>query len=191
MRAPGGVPAVYVPSTLADLERVQVAVRLGGPAAAYGPQLRRVAAAVAPGMRVDAVLSLDRVAADTNASMDMFLALTVLLAALVAGLAVGGVYTLMSFLVQQRTREIGIRTALGADPRALLRYIFSRSMAQLTLGLLLGFGILALFLRRAEGSIVSVSLASAALVLLAGAAACVLPSRRALRIEPTEALRSD
>jgi ABC-type antimicrobial peptide transport system permease subunit len=64
-------------------------------------------------------------------------------------------------------------------------------MAQLTLGLLLGFGILALFLRGAEGSIVSVSLVSAALVLLAGAAACVLPSRRALRIEPTEALRSD
>jgi hypothetical protein len=106
-------------------------------------------------------------------------------------LSTAGTYSMMSFTVSQRTREIGIRTALGADPRALLRDIFSRSMAQLTLGLLLGFGILALFLRSAEGSIVSVSLASAALVLLAGAAACVLPSRRALRIEPTEALRSD
>jgi ABC-type antimicrobial peptide transport system permease subunit len=104
---------------------------------------------------------------------------------------VGGIYTLMSFLVQQRTREIGIRTALGADPGTLLRDIFSRSMAQLTLGLLLGFGLLALFLRKAEGPIVGVSLASAALVLLAGTAACLLPPRRALRIEPTQVLRSD
>jgi len=191
LRAPGPVPAVYLPSSLADLGRVQVAVRLAGPAAAFGPELRRIAAAVDPEMRVDEVLSLDQVAAEINASLDMFLALAVLLAALITGLAVGGVYTLMSFLVQQRTREIGIRTALGADPAALLRDIFSRSMGQLTLGVLLGLGILALFLRHADSSIVSASLASAALVLLAGTAACVLPSRRALRIEPTEALRSD
>jgi hypothetical protein len=65
---------VYVPSTLADLERVQVAIRLAGPAAPFGPKLRRAATAVDPEMRVDDVLPLDRVAADTRASDDMLLA---------------------------------------------------------------------------------------------------------------------
>lgn len=187
----GATPTVYRPTTLAGLDPTYVAVRLATPAEAFGPELRRAASSVDPGMRVDEVLTLDRVAAAARASEDMLLALAVLVAVLVAGLAVGGTYTLMSFLVQQRTREIGIRTALGADPAVLLRDIFSRALTQLGAGLLVGLGVLALFLKEMDGSVASIALAGAALVLVAGIGACVLPARRALGIEPTEALRSE
>lgn len=187
----GATPAVYRPTAFAGLSQVYVAVRLRGPASAFGPELRRTVASVDPEIRVDDVLTLDGIGAAASASEDMLLALAVLLAVLVAGLAVGGTYTLMSFLVQQRTREIGIRTALGADPAVLLRHVFSRALEQLTVGLVAGLGILFLFMKELDATMAAIASASAALVLLAGVIACVLPARRALRIEPTEALRSE
>jgi predicted permease len=191
VRGPGPVPAVYVPSTLAELGRVEIAMQLAAPAAPFGPRLRRAAASIDPAMRVDEVRSLEQLAREARGSENMMRALAVLLALLIAGLAVGGVYTLMSFLVEQRTREIGIRTALGAAPATILRDVFSRALLQLSSGVLVGLGVLAVFLRGAEASFVAISAASAGLVLVAGIVACALPSRRALGIEPIEALRSE
>ncbi len=62
----------------------------------------------------------------------------VLVTASVLFLSAAGIYALMSFTVAQRTREIGIRTALGAHPRAILLDVFGRAIRQLGLGLLVG-----------------------------------------------------
>ena len=112
------------------------------------------------------------------------------LAALV--LSTAGLYALMSFTVSQRTREIGIRIALGANPRRVVGEVFSRAIAQLALGTILGlgFGILALGEQLfAQGPGPSTGIA--ALILIMGLIACGKPVSRALRIEPTEALRAD
>jgi hypothetical protein len=109
-------------------------------------------------------------------------------------LATAGTYSMMSFTVSQRTREIGIRTALGASPRRVVGDVFSRALWQLGLGMTLGAGMGVL------GSNVFASspvlsqgpapvLGIAALLLLLGLAACGRPMRRALAIQPTEALR--
>ena len=96
----------------------------------------------------------------------------------------------MSFTVAQRTREIGIRTALGAHPRRVVGDVFSRAIRQLALGTFLG---LALGYRATGGRLFEQGarpvVGIAALILIMGLIACGKPMSRALRIQPTEALR--
>jgi predicted permease len=109
-------------------------------------------------------------------------------------LSTAGTYSMMSFTVSQRTREIGIRTALGASPRRVVGDVFSRALWQLALGTSLGAGIGVLASNVFASSPVlsqgpAPVLGIAALLLLLGLAACGRPMRRALTIQPTEALR--
>jgi ABC-type lipoprotein release transport system permease subunit len=109
-------------------------------------------------------------------------------------LSTAGTYSMMSFIVSQRTREIGIRTALGASPRQVVRDVFSRATRQPGLGTLLGLGagvlasnVFASSPLFAQGP--ALPLCIAALLLLLGLVACGRPMRNALRIQPTETLR--
>lgn len=111
-------------------------------------------------------------------------------------LATIGIYGLVSFGIAQRTREIGVRMALGAEQRAILKMIVREAVALVCAGLLAG-GVLVLALGRSVGALVyglepddPVTLLAAAL-LLAGAAlsASVVPARRAARLDPMAALR--
>ena len=108
-------------------------------------------------------------------------------------LSAAGIYALMSFTVAQRTREIGIRAALGAHPRGLLFSIFGRALRQLSLGLLGGsllssaaFSAAGFGLGRASALLLAV----AALMLIVGLLAALGPARRSLRIQAMEALRT-
>ena len=106
-----------------------------------------------------------------------------------------GIYTLMAFIVAQRWREIGVRSALGADPRRLVVGILGRAAAPLLLGAIAGCaaGIAlqsSLPIVEAGGrTIPGVVPTSAALLALVGLLAVARPARRAVRINPTEALR--
>jgi ABC-type antimicrobial peptide transport system permease subunit len=109
-------------------------------------------------------------------------------------LSAAGMYALMSFTVAQRTREIGIRTALGGNPRLILTGIFGRVLRQLSIGLLIGSVLSAvvlmgttLSLQRAGVLLLTVS----AMILAVGVAAAIGPARRSLRIPAMEALRTD
>jgi predicted permease len=109
-------------------------------------------------------------------------------------LSTAGTYSMMSFTVSQRTREIGIRTALGAGPRQVVIDVFSRAIRQLGVGTLLGLGVgtlasnvFAASPAFAQGP--ALPLGIAALLLVLGLLACGRPVRHALRIQPTEALR--
>ena len=109
-------------------------------------------------------------------------------------LSAAGMYALMSFTVAQRTREIGIRTALGAQPRRVLLNVFARAIRQLTSGVLIGSVLsAAAFVAIGLGlsSATSLSLAVAALMSIVGLLAALGPARRALRIPASEALRAD
>lgn len=100
----------------------------------------------------------------------------------------------MSFTVSQRRREIGIRTALGADPQRLLWSLFSRAAGQLAIGVVLGLGAAALLENLSEGELLGgkgpVLLPVVSVLMLAvGLLAAIEPAQRGLRVEPTEALR--
>jgi predicted permease len=106
-------------------------------------------------------------------------------------LSAAGIYALMSFTVAQRTREIGIRSALGADPSRLLAGIFRRVLGQVFIGLAIGSlvsgGLILSILDWQEAARVAVAVAI--VIVIVGLGAAVGPARRGLRINPTEALR--
>jgi ABC-type antimicrobial peptide transport system permease subunit len=95
----------------------------------------------------------------------------------------------MSFTVAQRTREIGIRTALGANPTRLVRDILSRAFLQLGLGAVMGGAAVVMADGRASERLWFLA-GVIGIVIGIGLLACVLPVRRALRVQPTDALRA-
>jgi ABC-type antimicrobial peptide transport system permease subunit len=109
-------------------------------------------------------------------------------------LSAAGIHALMSLTVTRRRREIGIRTALGADSSRLLANIFARAAWQLGLGGLVG-SLLGAGLLLGSGAAwreASISLGGVVMLLLtAGLAAAVGPARRGLRIRPMEALKEE
>jgi ABC-type antimicrobial peptide transport system permease subunit len=113
-------------------------------------------------------------------------------------LAAIGIYGVMAYSVAQRTREIGIRMALGASPRKVLALIGGRAALLILLGLMLGIaGALTLSQLIASqlwgiqptdpATFTGVSLLLIAVALVA----CLVPARRAIRVDPTEALRTE
>ena len=113
-------------------------------------------------------------------------------------LAMIGIYGVMSYSVSRRTREIGLRMALGADRRDVLRMIVKRGAALVSLGVLLGTAA-ALALTRMMATLIygvsstdPLTFAAAAGMLAAVAMlACLLPASRAVRIDPAVALRNE
>jgi ABC-type antimicrobial peptide transport system permease subunit len=109
-------------------------------------------------------------------------------------LSAAGVYALISVVVSRRSREIGIRVALGADRGHIVRSIFSRVAGQLGIGVMAGLVMAALIAAGIGGDPASWAAALAAVavsIVLIGLLAALGPARRALGINPTEALRAE
>ena len=112
-------------------------------------------------------------------------------------LSTAGIYALVSFTLVRRTREIGIRTALGASPRRIIAGILSKALLQIGLGVAVGLvpGALIVGLVSAEtgrsGIVdgITIGAAVAAFIIIVAAVSCTVPLRRALRVDPTESLR--
>src|SRR5439155_7768599 len=112
-----------------------------------------------------------------------------------------GLYGVMSFSVNQRTQEFGIRMALGADAQRIFRMVMTQGAWQLALGLVLGVGGIALLLGVVAAAALknilfkvnvldpSIYFAVAGLLTLVAAASCFVPARRATRVDPMVALR--
>jgi ABC-type antimicrobial peptide transport system permease subunit len=113
-------------------------------------------------------------------------------------LATLGLFGVVSYSVRSRTREIGIRMALGAEPSAILRMVLRQGLVIVLTSLAIGAGI-SLAVSRAIASLLygvsptdPVTLAAVPLVLLGAASAAILvPARRAMRVDPMRALRSE
>jgi ABC-type antimicrobial peptide transport system permease subunit len=103
-----------------------------------------------------------------------------------------GLYALMAVAVSRRTREIGIRVALGATHRHVLRSVFARAGRQLGGGIIAGNSIILFFAWR-SGSLTAdlfvMSVITSVIMAAVGVLACAAPARRAVRVQPTEALR--
>lgn len=146
------------------------------------------------GVRLYDILPLDEVAFRAEATQITATFVLVGVVCLGLVLSAAGIFSLMSLSVTRRTREIGVRAALGATPRRLLTAVFSRAAAQIGAGIVAGNVPLVLFAAVAPhvdlfGNFLLGLLATSATMLVVGLLACVVPARRALRIQPTEALR--
>jgi ABC-type antimicrobial peptide transport system permease subunit len=109
-----------------------------------------------------------------------------------------GIYGVLSFIVSQRTREVGIRMALGAQRRDVLLDVLARGLRLIVPGLVLGLGGAWLVGRLLQNQLFGIAstdlpthLAGALLLFLAAMIACLIPARRATRVNPMEALRTE
>ena len=174
-----------------------LAIRLRGTdPTSFAPKLRDITAAVDPTLRADAVLPLDKVLTQGQGMIRVGALAIALLTASVLLLSAAGIYAMMSFTITQRRKEIGIRTALGADPRHILSNVFARASRQLLVGVSVGIVAAVLLDRLAEGDLTGghaavVVPSVAVLMVVVGLLATLGPARRCLRIDPTDALKAD
>jgi ABC-type antimicrobial peptide transport system permease subunit len=190
------VAGFYVPLVPAETYPVNIAVHVRGDAQAFASRFRAIAMTVDPALRVDRLSRLDRVNDAVLAFVEFWFRLSVAVSALALFLSLAGIYSVMSFTVSRRTREIGIRMALGARPQRVIVSILRRPLTQLGVGVLLGgLMVTGLNLPIYNGvlSIGQIALTAGYAALMAGVCllACIVPVQRALRVEPTEALRAD
>jgi hypothetical protein len=182
--------AMYLPALPAPAGRAgQLAVRVRDPAT-FAPRLRAVAAEVDPTIRLTEVKPLTNAGGGEAKGNWALTAVAWFVSFIVLLLSASGIHALMSFIVARRTREIGIRAALGAHPGRIIAGIFGRAFLQISAGLVAGSALVA-FAGLGSTREVLILVAADGIMLLAGLTACYIPLRRALRIDPTEALRAE
>jgi putative ABC transport system permease protein len=193
-------PSLYLPMEQTNAQEMIIAVRAGSDADARRivSALRGVVAVVDPTVPVSDVRSLDGFVADSAAGARFTTTLLALFAAVALLLGATGIYGLMTSAVSRRTREIGVRMALGATSRGVLRMVLSESAAVTGVGVLLGIAGAVASARLMRGLLFGVSAidvtvlaAVAALLGLVSIVAALAPARRASRIDPLRAIRAE
>jgi predicted permease len=196
-----GDEAAYVfhAASAATVSPLVMSVRLRGNPATLAARLPVIAAGVDGGLSVLEARSLGESIWQRDYWMVVPVAASAGVSALVLLLSAMGLFSLMSISVSRRTREIGLRMALGANPRRVLARIVAHAMVLMGSGVAAGGGLVLLFVALGGGptgrpadDVVSFAAwigMTSAVMLGAGLLACVEPARRALRINPSDALR--
>jgi putative ABC transport system permease protein len=198
--AMGQADAVYMPtdqSWFAD-NVLSFVVRTRGDAAALAPAVKRAIWSVDKDQPIVRVATMDHVLAASAAQRRFALSVFEAFALVAMALAAIGIYGVLSGGVTERTREIGVRSALGATPGGIVGFVVRRGMTLTGIGVLIGlagaiaasqtlvtllFGVTRLDPATYLGVIV--------LLLVAAAVACVIPARRAARVDPAITLRAE
>ncbi|HYC32141.1 MAG TPA: ABC transporter permease [Gemmatimonadales bacterium] len=191
-------PAMYPPLAQAPIGAASVLVRAGGPAEPLGNALREAVRGIDPALAVFDVEMLDRTLAESVARPRFTTVLLGVFAGVTLLLAVLGLYGLLSYAVAQRTRELGIRLALGAPALRVLAAVVARGLALALVGAALGIlgslllgGTLRGLLFGVRPADPLVLVAAPVFLLLVAGVASYLPARRATGVDPMIALRTD
>ena len=196
---------VYLPFLPGSYGALSLIVHGGGDPLAIAPRVRELAMAVDPTIRIDRMMRVDQSVTPLVWFLDLWTQLIVGLTAVALLLSLSGIYAVLSYIVARRTREIGVRVALGASARRVMTSIVRRPLTQVTLGVIAGsvlIAVAAIGIQRTTAfsgtEIGGMTLGDVALligyaILMVGVCmlACVAPTLRALRVQPTEALRED
>jgi predicted permease len=191
-------PIVYITHAQNALMALQanLLVRGRGSPAAVTSLLRQEIAAMDPDVPLTNIRPLDELIAQTRWPQRVFGTMFSIFAVIALVLAVVGLYGVTAYSVAQRTQEIGIRVALGAERGQVRWLVLRRGLVQLAIGLVIGLAGAFASGRLLQNWLVGtqatdpVTLIAISLVLIAaGVAACVAPARRATRLDPVKALR--
>jgi len=191
-------PTIYVPLKQIPRRAMTFVLRADGDPLALAAAARQAVHDVDPGQAITEVAPLDAVVSESLARPRFFTLLLSSFAALAILLAAVGIYGVLAFTVRQRTREIGVRMALGADRRDTLRLVVWQGLRPASLGVAVGL-LSAVPLTRVMRSLLfgvrpldPITYGTVVALLFAVAiVACWIPGRRATRLDPTEALRSE
>jgi predicted permease len=176
----------------------QVAVRSPLPPSALLPELRAALHAVAPGVDATDVATMDELVAKSMGDQIFAVRLLGIFALAALAIALAGIYAVLAYAVSQRTREIGVRMALGAERRQITAMVLRRAAGLLALGIAIGLALawtasslLARYLFGVPPRDPFTLAAAAVVMLLAGLGAAWWPARRAASVSPLLALRSE
>jgi len=191
-------PELYWTPDRAWGQRIFVILRSPQPAAQLAPALRRELMAIDPDLPLARVRTLSEVVDEAMEGQRAVAGLVDFFMATALGLVAIGIYGTLSYLVLQRTREIGVRVALGASRRDVLRLVFRQGSAWVLVGVVLGIGGALALATTLRSMIYGLSplnpltlLAATGAVAIAAMVACWLPARRAARVDPMVALRAE
>jgi putative ABC transport system permease protein len=199
---PAGVYRPYIPGSRTTLN---IIVRGRGDPLAIAPRVRELAAAVDPGLRIEQILRLDQLVTPMLWFIGLWQKIITGMTAVALLLSLSGIYAVLSFIVARRTREVGVRVALGASSRRVVTALFRRPLIHVSLGVIAGsvlIAVAAIAVQYTEefSGIQPRGLTIGEIALLVGygalmlgvcALACIVPARRALRVQPMEALRAE
>ena len=178
--------------------RPQFAIRTDGDTTAILANLRDIVRQVESRASVDNVATVDQIVWTSIARPRFYAVLLALFAIVSVTLAAVGIFGLMAYLVAQRTREIGIRMALGAQRSAVMTGVLGQSAILVAIGVAMGLGAAAGLTRYLEGMLFGLTpldpatFAAASLLFMAVALiASFVPARRATRVDPLVALRAE
>lgn len=193
-------PTVYVSYTQNNVavNPVSLVARTRGEPLAFAPAIRAAVFAADPAQPIDSVTTVDRFLGDSLGPQRFRTTLLLVLGAIGLALAALGIYGVTARSVEERSRELGVRQALGATPATLLRFVVGQALAVVALGIAVGGALAALasgLLQRALPNMDQAqgwwALPAVALLAVIAAVAAAVPARRALAVSPTEAIRAD
>jgi putative ABC transport system permease protein len=195
----GDIPeTIYLPLGQKTRSWMKLIVQARGGPSDLIAKIRQEGATVDPDIPIFAVGSMAEDLADVTRSFTRSGTLFTVFGIMALGLTVLGLYGVMAFSVSRRTKEVGIRVALGARPGNVRRMILMGGLARLGLGLVFGLALAAAFVRTLRALLFHVSPWDPAvfsliplLLLACGLIACLVPSQRAARVDPAVALRSE
>ena len=191
-------PTVYVEHAAAPLPTMNVVVRVDRAAEQYVAPIRTILRTMDANVAMAKVQTTEQLFAEATAQPRFYTTLIGIFAVIAALLAILGLFGVITYTVALRTREIGIRMALGANAGAVARVVLSQGVALGGVGIAIGLAVAFAFSRLLNGLLFNVSggdpvayAATAVLLGLAAALGAALPAFRAARVDPVLALRSD
>jgi len=192
------IPMIYVPQMQVPQHAMALVVRAPGDATTLANAIRARVLEIDKDQPVYDVKTMDRHLFEDHADTYILVTMLVALAAIALGLAAAGLYGVVAYTVGQRTHEIGVRMALGAESRVVQRMIVAQALVPVAIGavvgLAMGFALVrttAAAMREVSPRSPAVYLAVSIVVGLVAVAASYFPARRATRIDPIGALRAD
>ncbi|HXW03968.1 MAG TPA: ABC transporter permease [Vicinamibacterales bacterium] len=191
-------PQVYVHHHLEAVPQMVVVLRTAGDPASYAAIVRAAVQEQDPAQPVGRIVTMSEIVSSSVAGRRFTTSLVAVFALLALMLSLVGLYAVVSHSVAQRTREMGVRLALGASPAGLLRLVILEGVRLVAIGLAVGLTVALVGTRSIQGLLVGVSAYDPAtyvvvpLMLLAAAVVGLfVPARRAMRVDPMTALRTE
>ena len=189
---------IYYPMLQLGRPGMNVVARTGGDASTLQSAIRAAVAAVDKDQPISFFATLETNIAQSLGAQRIVASLTTIFAALALALSAIGLYSVLAYLVSQRTAEIGIRMALGAQPGQVIGLVLRSGLRLVAVGLVLGFSgavaaarLIQTLLYQVRPLDPAIYAAVAVLFAIVALLACFVPSWRASRIDPLAALRAD